>query len=83
MKILAIGAHPDDIEIFMYGLLTKFKQRGDKIFTIVAFDYYSEKDIYANQKQPLINWKGNIVFYKDFSLNFFIYYFSLYINLYY
>ena len=38
MKILAIGAHPDDIEIFMYGLLTKFKQRGDKIFTIVATD---------------------------------------------
>jgi len=37
----------------------------NKIFTIVAFDYYSEKDIYANQKQPLINWKGNIVFYKD------------------
>ena len=26
MKILAIGAHPDDIEIFMYGLLCIFKK---------------------------------------------------------
>ena len=25
MKILAIGAHPDDIEIFMFGLLKKLK----------------------------------------------------------
>tara|TARA_A100001015_G_C15033426_1_gene734575 strand:+ start:2349 stop:3038 length:690 start_codon:yes stop_codon:yes gene_type:complete len=38
MKILAIGAHPDDIEIFMFGLLTRFKERGDDIFTIVATD---------------------------------------------
>ncbi|MDA9171531.1 PIG-L family deacetylase, partial [Alphaproteobacteria bacterium] len=38
MKILAIAAHPDDIEIFMYGLLAKFKIRGDQIFTIIATD---------------------------------------------
>lgn len=38
MKILAIGAHPDDIEIFMYGLLSIFKDRGDQIFTIIATD---------------------------------------------
>ena len=38
MKILAIGAHPDDIEIFMYGLLAKLKQRGDKIILCVATD---------------------------------------------
>ena len=25
MKILAIGAHPDDIEIFMFGLLSLFR----------------------------------------------------------
>ena len=25
MKILAIGAHPDDIEIFMFGLLNYLK----------------------------------------------------------
>ena len=38
MKILAIGAHPDDIEIFMYGLLSVCKNRGDKISLIVATD---------------------------------------------
>ena len=38
MKILAIGAHPDDIEIFMYGLLAVYKARGDQIITVVATD---------------------------------------------
>ena len=38
MKILAIGAHPDDIEIFMFGLLYNLKQQGCKIYTIVATD---------------------------------------------
>ena len=36
MRVLAIGAHPDDIEIFMIGILLKLKQRGDKIFTCIA-----------------------------------------------
>lgn len=38
MKVLAIGAHPDDIEIFMFGLLTLFKERGDQIFLMIATD---------------------------------------------
>ena len=38
MKILAIGAHPDDIEIFMYGILALFKNRGDVVNTIIATD---------------------------------------------
>ena len=38
MKILAIGAHPDDIEIFMYGFLAKCKLRGDSIFSVVVTD---------------------------------------------
>ena len=38
MKILAIGAHPDDIEIFMFGLLTLFKKRGDQVFLMIATD---------------------------------------------
>ena len=38
MKILAIGAHPDDIEIFMFGLLCCFKQKGNEISMIVATD---------------------------------------------
>ena len=38
MKILALGAHPDDIEIFMFGLLLIFKNRGDDVSLIVATD---------------------------------------------
>ena len=38
MKILAIGAHPDDIEIFMFGLLCCFKKKGYEISMIVATD---------------------------------------------
>jgi len=38
MKILAIGAHPDDIEIYMFGLLSAFLNRGDKVYPVVATD---------------------------------------------
>ena len=38
MKILALGAHPDDIEIFMLGLLLCFKSRGDEIYMAIATD---------------------------------------------
>ena len=38
MKILAIGAHPDDIEIFMFGLISVLRERGDEIHLIVATD---------------------------------------------
>lgn len=38
MRILAIGAHPDDLEIFCYGLLAAFKARGDELSLAVATD---------------------------------------------
>ena len=38
MKILAIGAHPDDIEIFMFGFLAVCKNRGDLIIMAIATD---------------------------------------------
>ncbi len=38
MKILAIGAHPDDIEIFMYGLVSILKKKGNQVFTMIATD---------------------------------------------
>ena len=38
MRILAAGAHPDDIEIFMFGLLSLCKFRGDEITMLVATD---------------------------------------------
>ena len=38
MKILALGAHPDDIEIFMFGLVSIYKREGHNVFTMVATD---------------------------------------------
>ena len=38
MKILALGAHPDDIEIFMFGLVSIYKREGHDVFTMVATD---------------------------------------------
>ena len=38
MKLLAIGAHPDDIEIFMYGFVALCKRKKDEIFLAVASD---------------------------------------------
>lgn len=32
MRILAVGAHPDDIELLCAGTLVKLKRKGDKIF---------------------------------------------------
>lgn len=36
--ITAIGAHPDDLEIFMYGMLAVCQARGDSLTLIVATD---------------------------------------------
>ncbi len=38
MKVLAIGAHPDDIEIFMYGILSIYKKKGNKVYAMIATD---------------------------------------------
>jgi len=38
MKILALGAHPDDIEIFMYGLVSIYKKEGNDVYTMIATD---------------------------------------------
>jgi LmbE family N-acetylglucosaminyl deacetylase len=38
MRVLAVGAHPDDIEILCAGTLAACKARGDEIFMAVATD---------------------------------------------
>jgi LmbE family N-acetylglucosaminyl deacetylase len=38
MQIMAIGAHPDDLEIFMYGFLAGAAARGDRLHLVVATD---------------------------------------------
>jgi LmbE family N-acetylglucosaminyl deacetylase len=38
MRILALGAHPDDIEIYMFGALAAWKQNGADIAFAIATD---------------------------------------------
>ena len=38
MNVLAIGAHPDDIEFGCGGMLTKYAERGHEVFMFVATD---------------------------------------------
>jgi len=38
MKILGIGAHPDDIEIYMFGLLMVYLSQGHDVYPLVATD---------------------------------------------
>lgn len=38
MNVLAIGAHPDDIEIFCGGTLALYRQQGHNVFMAVATD---------------------------------------------
>ena len=64
MKILAVGAHPDDIEIFMFGMLSICQDRGDDIAMIVATDgkqgnvLTSENLIEKRQKECIDALKG-------------------------
>ena len=38
MNVLAITAHPDDAEIFMYGLLSLLKKQGHNISILIVTD---------------------------------------------
>jgi len=38
MKVLALGAHPDDIEIYMFGALCAYAARGDELAFAIATD---------------------------------------------
>jgi hypothetical protein len=38
MKLLAIGAHPDDIEILMGGTIAAFQAQGDEVVVAIATD---------------------------------------------
>ncbi|MGX5802231.1 PIG-L deacetylase family protein [Bradyrhizobium sp. Arg314] len=38
MKILALGAHPDDIEIFMFGTLAAYAAQGAELTFAIATD---------------------------------------------
>ena len=51
MRLLAIGAHPDDIEIFMFGFISVCKERKDQIYLAVATDGSAGGD---NSKNDLV-----------------------------
>lgn len=36
MRILAVGAHPDDLEILCAGTLAKYAERGDQVFMAIS-----------------------------------------------
>ncbi|PTE10139.1 hypothetical protein C9427_11340 [Mesorhizobium helmanticense] len=38
MKILALGAHPDDIEIFMFGTMAAYATQGAELIFAIATD---------------------------------------------
>ena len=76
MNILAIGAHPDDIEIGCAGTLMKYKERGAEVYIMVVSDgsfggdpeqRRREQDTSAKvMKVDKIFWGG----YKDTSLSY-------------
>ncbi|MFC5406208.1 PIG-L deacetylase family protein [Cohnella soli] len=62
MNVLAIGAHPDDIEVFCAGTLLKYKQQGHNIFialttsgNIGSNEYESREAIAAQREQEQLD----------------------------
>jgi LmbE family N-acetylglucosaminyl deacetylase len=51
MKILAIGAHPDDIEIGCSGTLAKYAQKGHDIYLLVMTEGHMGGDRAARKKE--------------------------------
>jgi LmbE family N-acetylglucosaminyl deacetylase len=59
MKVLAIGAHPDDIEIYMYGFLAACLSRKDEVIVAVATDgvagtVNTKKNLFNTRKKETI-----------------------------
>ncbi|MHB1254193.1 MAG: PIG-L deacetylase family protein [Candidatus Humimicrobiaceae bacterium] len=50
MKVLAIGAHPDDIEILCAGTLAKFRKQGDEVFICHVCDGNKGSKIYSSDE---------------------------------
>jgi len=50
MKVLAIGAHPDDVELLCAGTLAKFKKQGDEVFICHACDGNMGSKVYSSDE---------------------------------
>ena len=50
MKVLSIGAHPDDAEILCAGTLAKFRKQGDEVFICHVCDGNKGSKIYSSEE---------------------------------
>jgi N-acetylglucosamine malate deacetylase 1 len=50
MNILAIGAHPDDIEITCAGTLAKYKKQGDSLFIAISTNGNQGSNIHGREE---------------------------------
>jgi len=50
MKILAIGAHPDDLEVLCAGTLIKYLRNGDEVITCHVCDGNKGSKIYSSEE---------------------------------
>jgi LmbE family N-acetylglucosaminyl deacetylase len=50
MKVLAIGAHPDDVEILCAGTMAKFIKQGDEVFICHVCDGNKGSKIYSSEE---------------------------------
>ncbi len=53
MNILAIGAHPDDIEYACAGTLIRHAQKGDRVFLLVVTDGSAGGDPVVRRQEQL------------------------------
>lgn len=54
MKVLSIGAHPDDAEILCAGTLAKFTKQGDEVYICHVCDGNKGSKIYSSEELAII-----------------------------
>ncbi len=57
MKVLAIGAHPDDIEILCAGTMTKFAKLGHEVFICHVCDGSKGSKTHTSEEMAAIEEK--------------------------
>jgi len=53
MKVLAIGAHPDDIEVGCSGTLAKYAENGHDIYLLVMTEGHMGGDRMARKREQM------------------------------
>ena len=70
MNILAIGAHPDDIEIGCGGTLLKYKEKGSRVFLMILTDGQFGADKEVRRQEQIMSSEildANEVFWGGYS----------------